>query len=36
MREIDTNNNGKIEFEEFTSLMEKISSIEEIQRESLN
>jgi Ca2+-binding EF-hand superfamily protein len=36
MREIDTNNNGKIEFEEFTRLMEKISSIEEIQRESLN
>jgi Ca2+-binding EF-hand superfamily protein len=35
MKEIDTNNNGKVEFEEFTSLMEKISSIEEIQRAPL-
>jgi len=30
MQEVDTNNNGRIEFEEFTNLMEKVSSIEGI------
>jgi len=30
MQEVDTNNNGRIEFDEFTNLMEKVSSIEGI------
>ena len=28
MREVDTDNNGKIEFNEFTAMMEKLASIE--------